>query len=407
MQLKKSPLAPLFFPDMPPLDGVEIAVASVGFKYQNRPDYVVLRLADGTCVSGAFTTSLTRSSAVDYSRQALKNGGVRTIAINAGNSNAFTGHRGKHANDIFARHAMRFTGCDGSENDGVLPVVCCSTGVIGEVLDTEPLSRMTHMDFTANWHQAAEAIVTTDTFAKGVTATAKIGDTVVRINGIAKGSGMIAPDMATMLAYIFTDACIAQDTLDDMLLEMTQLSFNAITVDSDTSTSDSVILGATGRAGNHPYADLADFKHALYGVFVDLATQIVKDGEGASKFITVRVSHAQSDKDAKTVAMAIANSPLVKTAIAGEDANWGRIVMAVGKSGAVANRDTLSIAIGGVAIAHNGEGVDNYDQAPVTQHLQGTDITIDVSLNLGTGAATVWTCDLTHGYIRINADYRS
>ncbi len=407
MTLPVSPLAPAVFPQMPPIDGLEIAVAAVGFRYTNRLDYALFRLCATAAVAGVFTTSSTRSAAVLHAQHALACGGVRTIAVNAGNANVFTGNAGRVANTIFAEQALRLCGFDPSSDSSVLPVVCCSTGVIGEVLDTTPLTAIPRLDFNASWHQAAQAISTTDTFAKGATATAKIDGTTVTITGIAKGSGMVAPNMATMLAYVFTDACIDQDVLNALVRDMTAVSFNSITVDSDTSTSDSVILSATGRAGNAPNGDLSDFKRALQQVFIDLACQIVKDGEGASKFITVKVCGAKTDADAHTVAMAIANSPLVKTAIAGEDANWGRIVMAVGKSAAYVEADKLSIAIGGVVIAKNGERVEAYDETPVAKHLQGTHIDIAVDVNVGIGAKTVWTCDLTHGYIRINADYRS
>ncbi len=407
MLLPVSPLAPNAFPNLPPIDGMEIGVASVGFKYENRSDYALFRLMESTTVAGVFTTSLTRSRAVDYSRTALANGGVRAIAVNAGNANAFTGIKGKIANDIFATQALRLCGFPPIGDSDILPVVCCSTGVIGEVLNTAPLIALSELTFDASWFDAAQAICTTDTFAKGATATATIGGIPVTINGIAKGSGMIAPNMATLLAYIFTDATIAQHTLDTLVKDMTAISFNAITVDGDTSTSDSVILTATGTANNHINADLSDFKRALKSVFIDLACQVVKDGEGASKFITVQVCGSKTVSDAKIIALSIANSPLVKTAIAGEDANWGRIVMAVGKSGVYADRDTLTISVGGVVIAERGEGVATYDEANVTTHLQGTNIDICVDLNLGDKSATVWTCDLTHGYISINADYRS
>ena len=404
--MQKSPLAPPSFPKMPAIAGVDIGVACVGFRYKNRLDYAVFTVCENAAVAGVFTTSSMRSAAVDYSRDALQKGGVRVIAVNAGNSNAFTGTKGKIANGEFARHALRLSQVSGVADRDILPVVCCSTGVIGEVLDITPLANM-HRVSSGDWQDAAMAIGTTDTFAKGATATAKIGHTTVHISGIAKGSGMVAPNMATMLAYIFTDACIDQHTLNTLVAHMTDISFNAITVDSDTSTSDSVLLTATGKAGNALNADLTDFKTALKTVFVDLACQIVKDGEGASKFITVNVSGAKTQQQAKSVAKSIANSPLVKTAIAGEDANWGRVVMAVGKSGAYADRDSLSVAIGGVVIAERGQGVADYDEAPVVAHLQGTDIDISVNLNVGIYTATVWTCDLTHGYISINADYRS
>ena len=395
-----SQLAPKSFPKLHTIEGIDLCAMAVGFKYTGRLDYFLARLCTGAAVSGAFTKSSTRSSAVDYCRDSLALGGVRVLAVNSGNSNAFTGRRGQDANIQFAEMSKKLAGVDG----GVVP---CSTGVIGEVLDITPLQKISTAHFDSTWQDCANAILTTDTFAKGATSVAMIGDTQVKISGIAKGSGMIAPDMATMLAYIFTDATIEQSILNTIVKDMTDISFNSITVDGDTSTSDSVVLCATGKAGNDTKADLSDFKKSLQAVFIDLAQQIVKDGEGATKFITVTVKGADDAASAKAVALSIANSPLVKTAIAGQDANWGRIVMAVGKSGQNANRDTLSITVGGVVIADKGEGVEGYDELPVSQHLQGSDINIDVNLNIGDGHATVWTCDLTHGYITINADYRS
>ena len=399
-ELSVSPLAPKTFPQLEIIDGVELAVASIGFKYENRLDFFVAKICDGASVSGVFTKSLTRSSAVDYSREVIARGGVSAIAVNSGNSNAFTGSAGVRANKVLAEQTARLTDSTGG-------VITCSTGVIGEVLDTTNLEKLGSLQVGASWLDCATAIGTTDTFPKGASRTCKIGNTEIKISGIAKGSGMIAPDMATMLAYIFTDANIEQAKLDEIIKTATGKSFNSITVDGDTSTSDSVILVATGRAGNDKNGDLTDFEKAVNELFIDLAQQIVKDGEGATKFITVNVTGADSQNDANLVALSIANSPLVKTAMAGEDANWGRVVMAVGKSGANADRDKLTIAMGGIVITENGEGVAGFDESKVTSHLKGTDIVIDVNLNMGGESATIWTCDLTHGYISINADYRS
>ncbi|MGB1361577.1 MAG: bifunctional ornithine acetyltransferase/N-acetylglutamate synthase, partial [Alphaproteobacteria bacterium] len=308
-ELTKSPLAPTAFPTLSNIDGVELLVAPVGFKYKDRLDFFVAKICDGASVSGAFTKSLTRSSAVDYSRAVIKNGNVKAIAVNSGNSNAFTGVKGEKANEVLANETKRLTSVDGD-------VVTCSTGVIGEVLDTTKLESLSELK-SGSWLDCATAIGTTDTFEKGAGKTCKIGDKTVNISGIAKGSGMIAPDMATMLAYIFTDANIEQSKLDELIVKVTNKSFNSITVDGDTSTSDSVVLVATGKAGNDTNDDLTEFETALGEVFIDLAQQIVKDGEGATKFITVNVTGAKTSNCANLVANSIANSPLVKTAIAG------------------------------------------------------------------------------------------
>ena len=289
-------------------------------------------------------------------------------------------------------------------------VYIAQTGVIGEPVAVERITDNLpglYNTMGSDWAGAAAAICTTDTYPKGAVRTVECGDKTVTIAGIAKGSGMIAPDMATMLGFIFTDAAISKDSLQSMLVESANMSFNAITVDSDTSTSDTVLAFATGQAGNDPNADIAGFKDAFQDVLLDLAHQIVRDGEGATKFVEITVSGAESNQAAKIIGLAIANSPLVKTAIAGEDANWGRVVMAVGKSGEAADRDKLAISIGGIEIAKKGSVIPGYDEAPVAQHMKGQDILIDVDVGVGGGQATVWTCDLTHGYISINADYRS
>jgi glutamate N-acetyltransferase/amino-acid N-acetyltransferase len=343
-------------------------------------------------------------------RRHLAGGMVRAIVVNSGNSNAFTGRAGEAFVDATVSAAAALAGCAPEE------VFVASTGVIGQPIPTDAIA--VHLPGLADklspdaWTAAAKAIMTTDTFPKGATRTAKIGDVTVTLNGFAKGSGMIAPDMATMLGFLFTDAAIAAPVLQTLLSDSNERSFNAVTVDGDTSTSDTVLLSATGRAGNDPVTDAADprlagFKAALDAVMLDLAHQIVRDGEGATKFVAVHVEGADSDHAAKRIAMSIANSPLVKTAIAGEDANWGRIVMAVGKAGERADRDLLKISIGGVLICADGMEVPGYDETPVARHMKGQDIDIRVDLGLGHGSATVWTCDLTHGYIDINGSYRS
>ncbi len=395
---------------MPAIDGVEMTVAATGVKYKGRPDLLLMRFAKGAQVAGVFTTSLCPSAPVDWCRQHLHGGEAEALVVNAGNANAFTGQAGAAACEAVVQ----------AVSDALITrpsrVFAASTGVIGEVLPAEPIVQsIGHMATTMlaeRWQDAAAAIMTTDTFPKGATRSADIGGVTVTINGIAKGSGMIAPDLATMLAFVATDAAIPHAVLQDCLARAVEKSFNRTTVDSDTSTSDTVMLFATGSAANTEPSDadsedLSGFQDALDELCIDLAQQVVRDGEGASKFISVTVTGAEDDAAAKRVALSIANSPLVKTAIAGEDANWGRIVMAVGKAGERAERDALAIRIGGVEIAAAGVAVDGYNEAPVAQHMQGQEIDIEVDLNIGEGQATVWTCDLTHGYISINADYRS
>jgi len=410
-KLPLSPLAPDSFPHLSDIAGIRLSVGRSGMKYKDRDDVMVLLAQEGSTVAGIFTQSATAAAPVDWSRAGIASGNPRAIITNAGNANAFTGMRGTTA----MRHYLSKLADTLSLAD--TQILVASTGVIGEPINGEAMAAICEglvADIgQASWQDAAGAIRTTDTFAKGATISCIIGGAVITINGIAKGSGMIAPDMATMLAYLGTDASISADCLEILLRRCADKSFNAITVDSDTSTSDSVYLVATGAA-DMPAITEADspeaqqVQAALQVVMTDLAHQIVKDGEGAQKFITVTVTGALSDADAKKAASAIANSPLVKTAIAGEDANWGRIIMAVGKSGAAASRDELSIAIGGTIIAEQGERVEDYDEAPVTAHMTGEniDITVDVGMR-GAGQATIWTCDLTHGYISINADYRS
>jgi glutamate N-acetyltransferase/amino-acid N-acetyltransferase len=408
-----SPLAPPGgFPALPAIDGVRYAAVAAGVRYQGRRDVMLAELAPGTVVAGVFTRSATRSAPV-LDCQAKLGGDPSegaAILVNSGNSNAFTGASGQAAVDRITEATAGALGVP------VTRVFTASTGVIGEPLKydrilakIDALKAGLTADAIAD---AAAAIMTTDTFPKGATATVDIGGVPVRIAGIAKGSGMIAPDMATMLVYIFTDAAIDQDVLQSLLSRNTDLTFNAITVDSDTSTSDSLMLAATGRAGNLRIDSLDSpaaqtFEGALHNVMLDLAHQVVRDGEGATKFVTVRVAGADSDADARKVALAIANSPLVKTALAGEDPNWGRIVMAVGKSGATADRDRLTIRFGDLVVAENGWVAPGYREADGASYMKRAEIEIGVDLGLGSGASTVWTCDLTHQYITINADYRS
>ncbi len=409
MALPVSPLAvPL--PGLPPLAGVRLGAAQAGIRYKDRTDLVMIELAAGSHVAGVFTRNKCPGAPIDWCRDGLVGGRARAVVVNAGNANVFTGQAGADAVEATARAAARLVGC------GLHEVFVASTGVIGEVLPHEKITAALpalHESLRpGGWEDAARGIMTTDTFPKAATRTAKIGGTEIRITGIAKGSGMVAPDMATMLCFIATDARIPQTMLQDMLARGTKRSFNATTVDSDTSTSDTVLLFATGQA-DHPRIHKNDtktlraFRDALDSLLLDLALQVVRDGEGAQKLVRIDVTGAVSDKSAKRVAMAIANSPLVKTAIAGEDANWGRIVMAVGKAGEPADRDQLSVGVGGTWMARDGAVVPGYDEAPVVAHMKGREIEIAVDLGLGKGESTAWTCDLTHGYIDINGSYRS
>ena len=405
--LPRSPLAPERLPDLAPIAGVRLAAAACGLKKTGAPDVLFVALDPGTTAAGVFTRSRCPSAPVDWCRRALPHGAARAVVVNAGNANAFTGQAGVKTVAATVVAAAKQVGCAWEE------VFVASTGVIGQPLPEDRIAK--HLPDLAkslgnDWAGAAEAIRTTDTFAKGATRTAAIGGTKVTITGIAKGSGMIAPDMATMLSFVFTDAAIPAPLLQRALAAAVDKSFNAITVDGDTSTSDTLMLFATGKAGNPVpagEADLADFQRALEELTGDLARQVVCDGEGAQKLITIAVKGAISDRSARRIGLAIANSPLLKTAVAGEDANWGRIVMAVGKSGEPADRDRLGIAIGGVQVARDGMVVDGYDEAPVAAHMKTRSIEIEVDIGIGRGRATVWTCDLTHGYISINADYRS
>ncbi len=410
MATTPSPFAPKSFAPLPEIDGVRLGGIAAGIKYKNRPDLFMAELAPGSTVAGVLTTSLTRSAPVEWCAQVLKKGTARAILVNAGNANAFTGAAGMAGAEEMAEAAAQAVGCRRKE------VLIASTGVIGQKLPADKIAMIVpklHGSLNpSGWTLAAKAIMTTDTFAKGASATCEIGGVPVTIAGIAKGSGMIAPDMATMLSFVFTDASIPPAVLQKLLRKATDKSFNCITVDGDTSTSDTLLLAATGKAGNTVPKKASDkalkgFRAALLDVLTDLAHQVVKDGEGASKFVTIDVTGAASDKAARRIGLSIANSPLVKTAIAGQDANWGRVVMAVGKAGERADRDRLTIAMGGIVIAERGEGVQDYDEAPVTEHLKGREVHIEVDVGIGRGKARVWTCDLTHAYIDINADYRS
>ena len=408
--MKTSPFAPDSFPELPPIEGVRLGVAECGIKYANRADVMVAELDEGAVVAGVFTKSLTASANIQWGQNALPHGKARVLIVNSGNANAFNGRAGEESVERIVSIAAKQFSCN------KLTIYPCATGVIGEPLPdnliTDALADIQKNLQENAWEAAARAIMTTDTFPKAATRTAIIDGVPVQINGIAKGSGMIAPDMATMLAYIFTDATIPAPVLQDVFSPLISRSFNSITVDSDTSTSDTALLFTTGKAAHSPIeaADdprLDDFKAKLQDLLIELAQLIVKDGEGASKFITIHVTGAESEKAARTIGLAIGNSPLVKTAIAGEDANWGRIVMAVGKAGEKANRDLLSISVGDIPIVEKGLLVPNYDETPVTAHMKGREILIQVDVGIGEGCATVWTCDLTHEYISINADYRS
>jgi glutamate N-acetyltransferase/amino-acid N-acetyltransferase len=408
MELERSPLA-MPFPDSPAIAGVTVRVARAGYKNWGRCDLTFVELVEGTAVAGVFTRNVCCSSEVELGREQVRLGRARALVVNAGNSNAFTGYRGRAAVEGIMAQVAEHLGCAPSD------VFVSSTGVIGVPLPQDKARDGLQAAFAAaecTWKEAAATIGTTDTFAKGATASAMVGDTRVNLVGIVKGSGMIAPDMATMLGYIFTDAAVEPGFLQAMLTAASARTFNCITVDSDTSTSDTVLAFATGQAGNPPLCSVDDrgadaFTSALHDVCRQLAHLVVRDGEGAQKFIEVAVCGAESDDSARRIGLAVANSPLVKTAIAGEDANWGRVVMAVGKAGEPADRDRLSIGFGGHWVARNGQPLADYDEGPVARHLQGKEVTIEIDLGIGDGRATVWTCDLTHGYISINADYRS
>ena len=408
-----SPLAPKSTPELPGIDGVRFATGALGIRYAGRTDVMLALMDEGTQVAGVFTRSKCPSAPVDWCRKHLANGAARALLVNSGNANAFTGKIGADAVALSAKLVAQAAGVP--ENT----VFLASTGVIGEPLDARKfdgtLAPLVAKASKPGMPQAARAIMTTDTFPKLSTASAKIGGVDVTISGMAKGAGMIAPDMATMLSFVFTDAAIDAPALQEMLAKLVKSSFNAITVDSDTSTSDTLMLFATGAAAKRGApririaADrrLADFRRALGHVLMDLAHQVVKDGEGARKFIEIEVQGAANNRAAKVIALSIANSPLVKTAIAGEDANWGRVVMAVGKAGEKAERDKLSIRFGGIRVAHNGLRDPDYDEAKVSAYMRGDHISLSVDLDIAKGRAKVWTCDLTKEYVAINGDYRS
>ena len=406
-----SPLAPKSFAHLPPLAGVRLATGEAGIKYRDRTDVLLAILAPGTEVAGVFTRSKTASAPVDWCRAQLKHGHARALVVNSGNANAFTGQAGMAGTRAVAEAASAVVGCKASE------IFLASTGVIGEPLPAEKITKILGKvaeDASASgWRPAAEAIMTTDTYPKLATTSAMIDGVKVTLNGIAKGSGMIAPDMATMLSFVFTDASLPASVLQDCLNAGVGQSFNAITVDSDTSTSDTLLLFATGKGAKHGAVTkasdkrLAGFRKSLDALLLELALAVVKDGEGAEKLIRVDVAGAENDMAARRVALAIANSPLVKTAIAGNDANWGRVVMAVGKAGEAADRDKLKISFGGHVVAEKGMRAVRYNEAVATKAVSGREVQIAVDLGLGKGSARVWTCDLTHGYIDINGSYRS
>jgi glutamate N-acetyltransferase/amino-acid N-acetyltransferase len=405
-----SPLAPQSYPELPAVAGVRFATAEAGIKYKNRTDVLLVEMDEGTTVAGVLTRSKCPSAAVDWCRDRLPGGKARALLVNSGNANAFTGQKGRTSVTASAAYVAEALGCSSDE------VFLASTGVIGEPLDPQKFAGVTK-DMSGRlqdgpWMDAAKAIMTTDTFPKVAFATVDFDGVPVTISGIAKGSGMIAPDMATMLSFVFTDAPIAAPVLKGLLQPQIDKSFNAVTVDSDTSTSDTCLVFATGKAAIEPITSADDprataFAEALGDVLFELAMHVIRDGEGAQKLVTVTVEGATSDASALAIARSIANSPLVKTAIAGEDANWGRVVMAVGKAGEPADRDRLSIAFGDFVVAENGERAAGYDEAAASAYMKNQELDLRVGIGLGSGTATVYTCDLTHGYIDINGNYRS
>jgi glutamate N-acetyltransferase/amino-acid N-acetyltransferase len=405
-----SPLAPQTYPDMPAIAGVQLTTAEAGIRYKGRTDVLYVALDEGTQVAGVFTRSRCPSAPVDWCRENLSGGAARALVVNSGNANAFTGLKGRDAVRLTAEIAAEAAGCRPGE------VFLASTGVIGEPLDATKfrgvLADCAGRARPEGWQDAARAIMTTDTFPKVATRRVRLGDAEVVINGIAKGAGMIAPDMATMLSFVFTDAAIAAPVLQELLTSGTEKSFNCVTVDGDTSTSDTLLLFATGKAGG-PAISRADdpalepFRAALNDLLIELAQLVARDGEGARKLLTVEVTGAESDRSAHRIAMSIANSPLVKTAAAGEDANWGRVVMAVGKAGEPADRDRLAISFGDVRVAVQGARDPDYSEAAASAVMKKDEITVKVDIGLGDGTARVWTCDLTKAYVEINGDYRS
>lgn len=413
MSATVSPLAPQIVPEVPEVPGVSFATAEAGIRYQGRTDVLLMSFARGTTVAGVTTRSRCPSAPVEWCRELLKKGRARGLVVNSGNANAFTGKKGREATALTADIAAKVLGCKPKE------VFLASTGVIGEPLDATKFegvlddahSRLAGLP----WLDAARAIMTTDTFPKVATAQVLLGDVPVTLAGVAKGAGMIAPDMATMLSFVFTDAPIAAEVLQKLLSKAVKTTFNAVTIDGDTSTSDTLLLFATGAAkaaGAAPIKEAADprlraFRRALKDVLADLAEQVARDGEGARKLVRIHVTGATSGKSARRIAMAIANSPLVKTAVAGEDANWGRVVMAVGKAGEKADRDRLAIFFGDIRVANAGARDPDYDEEVVSRYMKNDVIDLTVDLGLGRGSDTVLTCDLTKEYIAINGDYRS
>ncbi len=408
-----SPFAPTALPKLPPIEGVAFATAEAGIRYKKRTDLLLAVLDEGTTVAGVLTQSKTASAPVLACRKHLKKGGARALVVNSGNANAFTGKKGREAVDITVDHAAEAVGCKPHE------VFVASTGVIGEPLDATKFAHLlTDLAKHAKpdaFEKAARAIMTTDTYPKLATRKALIGDTEVTINGFCKGAGMIAPDMATMLCFIFTDAALSADVLQHLVAQHAETTFNCMTIDGDTSTSDTCLAFATGRAaarGQKPITKptskkLQPFSEALHDLMRDLAIQVAKDGEGLSKFVTFEVEGAKTWAAARKIALACANSPILKTAIAGEDPNWGRVVMAVGKSGEAVDRDKLAIWFGPYCVARDGERADDYDEKTVAAYMKNKEIVIRVAAGVGKASATVWTCDLTHDYVSINADYRS
>jgi glutamate N-acetyltransferase / amino-acid N-acetyltransferase len=411
MSTAVSPLAPINVPDMPAIAGVKLATAAAGIRYKNRTDVLLAVMDERTAVAGVFTKSKCPSAPVEWCRAKLKRGQARALVVNSGNANAFTGKTGRQATALTASIAAKAAGCRADD------VFLASTGVIGEPLDASKfdgvLDTLAQNVAADGWMDAAKAIMTTDTFAKVATATVKLGKARVTINGIAKGAGMIAPDMATMLSFVFTDAPISAGALQALLKSGVADTFNAVTIDGDTSTSDTLLAFATGAAKDAPKISrvsdprLKAFTRAFNAVLGSLAEQVARDGEGARKLVEIIVEGATSNRSARKVAMSVANSPLVKTAIAGEDANWGRVVMAVGKAGEPADRDRLSISFNGIRVASKGARDPAYDEAEVSAAMKNPEIQIRIALGLGKGRDRVLTCDLTKEYVAINGDYRS
>ena len=413
MSASVSPLAPTDVPEMPAIAGVKLATAAAGIRYKGRTDVLLAVMDKGTTVAGVFTKSKCPSAPVEWCRAKLGRGQARALVVNSGNANAFTGRTGKQSTALTAQIAAKAVGCSTSD------VFLASTGVIGEPLDATKfdgvLATLAETATPDDWMAAAKAIMTTDTFPKVATATVKLGKTKVTINGMAKGAGMIMPDMATMLSFVFTDAPLSSSVLQSLLKSGVEDTFNAITIDSDTSTSDTLLAFATGTAaanGAPKISRASDprlkaFAKAFHEVLANLAEQVARDGEGARKLVEVVVEGATTKPSARKIAMSIANSPLVKTAIAGEDANWGRVVMAVGKAGEPANRDKISISFNGIRVAKSGARDPSYNEAEVSEVMKNPKIQIKVALGLGKGRDRVMTCDLTKEYVAINGDYRS